>query len=72
MRGKKMITEYNHLYDRLMKLGMLREKTDSIEMKQFIDDEIYFVKNKMKGLELKIRESQIENDWTECLEMINK
>lgn len=67
-----MITEYNHLYDRLMKLDMLREKTDSIEMKQFIDDEIYFVKNKMKGLELKIRESQIENDWTECLEMINK
>lgn len=67
-----MITEYNHLYDRLMKLGMLREKTDSIEMKQFIDDEIYFVKNKMKGLEKKIRESEIENDLTECLEMINK
>lgn len=67
-----MITEYNHLYDRLMKLSMLREKTDSIEMKQFIDDEIYFVKNKMKGLEKKIRESEIENDLTECLEMINK
>lgn len=67
-----MIAEYNHLYDRLMKLGMLREKTDSIEMKQFIDDEIYFVKNKMKGLEKKIRESEIENDWTEYLDRINK
>lgn len=67
-----MIAEYNRLYDRLMKLGMLRSQTDSIEMKQFIEDEMHFVKNKMKGLEQRLRESQIENDWTETLDRINK
>lgn len=67
-----MIVEYNSLYDRLQKLRLLKTQTESIVMQQFIEDEINFVKNIMKGLELKIRESEIQCDWTEYLEMINR
>ena len=67
-----MITEYNHLHERLMKLEMLRTKVKDVDIFYWIEDEIVFVKNKMKGLEKKIRESNIENDWTEALDRINR
>lgn len=71
MRGRRMITEYNHLYERLRKLEMLREKVKDIDIFNWLEDEIIFVKNKMKVLEKKIRESNIEHDWTEALDRLN-
>lgn len=71
MRGRRMITEYNHLHERLMKLEMLRTKVKDIDIFNWLEDEIIFVKNKMKGLEKKIRESNIEHDWTEALDRLN-